>query len=76
MENTAEQDHLAAVARMRAWTAAQNPQYDWDTVCENCSVTLGEHKGKDFYCVTGPKFFRTIIEGSFYKGEMIARKGN
>lgn len=68
MENTAEQDRLAAVAAMHARSI--QPAYDWDVVCENCSVTLGEHKGKSFYCVTGPKFFRTIIDGSYFKGEL------
>lgn len=54
---------------MRAHMATVAPKYDWTTVCENCGNTLGEHKGKDFYCVNGPKHFRLIAD-TVYAGEM------
>lgn len=48
-----------------------NPtDYRLDTTCENCGMALAEHKG--WYCVTGPKHFRTIATTS-YKGDLIPK---
>ena len=53
---------------IRELLSRRGPQYDMTTICENCNLALGEHKG--FHCVKGPKHFRTIA-ATDYKGQLI-----
>lgn len=43
---------------------------DFGTICENCQLSLGEHKG--WHCVKGPKYFRLIADTD-YKGQLLPK---